>query len=68
MAENQTENIIQAIRFTQKLRASVANVFQNLTDGCPVEKDNAVAAISSFQGSLLVVYNDFRYADFFFKK
>ncbi|KAL4228021.1 Mediator of RNA polymerase II transcription subunit 27 [Mactra antiquata] len=59
MAENQTESLIQAIRCTQKLRASVANVFQSLADGCPVEKDNAVAAIGAFQESLLVVYNDF---------
>ncbi|XP_045216313.2 mediator of RNA polymerase II transcription subunit 27-like isoform X2 [Mercenaria mercenaria] len=59
MTENQTENIIQTIKLTQKLRASVAHVFQNLGDGCSVAKGNEKQILNTFHESLLDVNNDF---------
>lgn len=61
MSENQSESIIQAIRLTQKLRASVAKVFRNLADGCSVAKGNEKHILNEFHESLLNVNNDFRY-------
>ena len=58
---NQTENIIQAISLTQKLRTSVGKVFDNLGDGFAVSQGNEKALLNTFQQSLLAVNNDFRY-------
>ena len=58
---NQTENIIQAISLSQKLRTSVGKVFDNLGDGFAVSQGNEKALLNTFQQSLLAVNNDFRY-------
>ena len=58
MTENQTETILQAIRQTQKLRASVASVFRNLADGCAVTKGNEKVILNEFHESLLNVNSD----------
>jgi len=62
---DQTESILKAISLTQKLRSSVAKVFQNLADGCSVEKgsENKKAEkeiLNKFHESLLAVNNDIR--------
>lgn len=58
MSENQAETIANAIRQTQKLRASVAKVFRNLADGCSVSKGNEKQILNEFHESLLNVNND----------
>lgn len=59
-SHNQTENIIQAINLTQKLRTSVGKVFDNLGDGFEIGQGNEKALLNTFQQSLLDVNNDFR--------
>lgn len=58
-SHNQTENIIQAINLTQKLRTSVGKVFDNLGDGFEIGQGNEKALLNTFQQSLLDVNNDF---------
>ena len=57
---NQTENLIQAIKLTQKLRASVGQVFHNLSDGFSVGQGNEKQILNEFHQSLLTVNNDVR--------
>ncbi|KAL3866431.1 hypothetical protein ACJMK2_043728 [Sinanodonta woodiana] len=59
MADNQTDALIEAINFTQKLRASVTKVFDNLADGFQDSQGNEKALLNEFQKSLLAVNNDF---------
>ncbi|WAQ98099.1 MD27B-like protein [Mya arenaria] len=63
MSDNQTETILQAIKLTQRLRSSVAKVFQNLADGCAIEKGTEKKkaekeVLNKFHESLLSVNND----------
>ena len=57
---NQIDSICQAIKLTQKLRASVGHVFHNLADGFAVAQGNEKQILNQFQESLLAVNNDFR--------
>ena len=64
MATDQRQILLNAIKCTQELRASVSKVFETLTDGLkkPDEDENSQKTfLANVQQGLLAVNNDMRY-------
>lgn len=53
------ENLISAIKLTQKLRASVTEVFSDLSDGFNITHGNEKSLLSELQKPLCALNNDF---------
>lgn len=57
-AEN-LENIAEAVKLTQKIRASISKTYSGLSDGFHNSLGNEKQCLSELQKSLLVINNDF---------
>ena len=58
-AEN-LENIAEAVKLTQKIRASISKTYSGLSDGFHNSLGNEKQCLSELQKSLLIINNDFK--------